>query len=148
MGRPSQNEVHLESSNGNIENSSSCIWWFQEGSERYWIRWIPDSKRVASKWNPHIGCFFSAIYLFLLLNSLSTILELRTLHETFRYSGFRQWPKWTLAFSQNHQNLFQVDLKTKHRFHPTVLLHSEEVLEYVQDMSLQESKPLSQFTTS
>ena len=55
-----------------------------------------------------VTCFFSAIYLFLLLNSLSTILELRTLHVTFRYSGFRQWPKWTLAFSQNHQNLIQV----------------------------------------
>lgn len=37
-----------------------------------------------------VTCFFSAIYLFLLLNSLSTILELRTLHVTFRYSGFRQ----------------------------------------------------------
>ena len=28
-------KVHLESSNGNTENSSSCVWWLQEGFERY-----------------------------------------------------------------------------------------------------------------
>lgn len=66
----------------------------------------------------------------------------------FRYSGLHQRPIWTLAYSQNHQSLTQVDLRTKHQFHPTRSLHSEEVLEYVRDMSLQELKPLSQFIIS
>lgn len=49
MGRHCQDEVHMESSIGDPENGTSCLWRIQENTERYRIWWFHHSKRMASK---------------------------------------------------------------------------------------------------
>lgn len=75
------------------------------------------------------------------------MLLIKTFLHVFRFSGSQQWHTWTKTFSQSHQRLILVDLKTKHLSHPTASFHLEGEQEYVQGMSFPGLKLLLQFIT-
>lgn len=93
MGRPFQDEVHMESDNGNSEDNSARLWRHEDSYQRYRVWRIPHPERVASKLRFNISCrihiyrFYIPHFFFFFLNYRPSDENFNYISDIVRYSG-------------------------------------------------------------